>query len=102
MTRKEIIFIGLALAALLAVVASRHKHGVWPTGHAGVADNEKMLKDNDAQCVGDSSVENDPVCRVTLSNTPWRRAMGFYQPLRSVTILDNQPISLGDVQHNNG
>lgn len=103
MRRPNTIFLILALAALVAVLASRkHMTGYGVPGHAGIADNEDMQRGADGLIVGDSATDGcDPMCRVALANVPWRRSMGFHQPLRATTITRTQPLSTDGAQVNN-
>jgi hypothetical protein len=82
---RDRIFLILALAALLAVVAARNKVGLRSDARPGIADNEQMLVGAGSQIVGASNDECDPVARSTLANVPWKRRMGFYAPLRAIT-----------------
>lgn len=101
--RRDMIFLALAAAALIVVICTRKHHGGYAQiSHAGIADNEEMIADAQSIIVGDSAPgEINPRARVALANIPWRRAMGYFVPLRSTVILNRQRTISGVVQQNN-
>ena len=82
--RSGLIFIILALVALLVVFLTRHSHGLRDPRHAGIADNEDMQCEAPNLIVGDSNTLSSPSGRRALSNVPWRLALGM-APLRTTT-----------------